>query len=102
MILLLPGSVKHVYLACGCRKVEIDADDLATFYRKCRDCKKWTRFTVCPSPSGQRIEVQRHIAIAPVELSPRLPGASVGEGDGGLSSTSPTANRRNANRGARP
>ena len=48
-----------------------------------------------------RTEERFCLDIAPVELPPRLPGASVGEGDGGLSSTSPTTHR-NANRGARP
>ena len=95
MILLLPGSVKHVYLACGCRKVEIDADDQGTFAKKCRDCKRWTEFTVCPSPSGRQIQVQRE--FAPVELA-TAPGVV----SGGGRELAPAANRRNTNRGARP
>lgn len=68
MILLPPGQVRRVYLKCGCHKTTIDADDLDTFQRKCRDCKLWTRFTVRKSPSGLRVEV--YVEFAPPEPQP--------------------------------
>jgi len=64
VILLLPGQTKHVYLKCGCRKTEVDADDFGTWARKCRVCKRWTRYTVRSSPSGRRVEVKVEWATA--------------------------------------